>query len=73
MADGPAAFARAVVDSLATPLTTTEVDKRRQFAAGHSWRARAAVLARELGLDVTDGGLDPSAPSPHPPLTKDAT
>lgn len=50
LADRPEAFADAVELSLSTPLTSSEIDERRRFATGHSWRSRVETLAHRVGL-----------------------
>lgn len=50
VADGRQAFADAVVASLATPLSTQEMETRRSFAAQHTWTSRAQAFAEATGL-----------------------
>lgn len=50
MAAGAEAFADAVAQSLAVPLETAEVRLRRDFAAGHTWRARTEQFVRATGI-----------------------
>ncbi|HSV66366.1 MAG TPA: glycosyltransferase [Mycobacteriales bacterium] len=47
---GPAEFAAAVLAALPTARDAGLMDKRRVFAAEHSWQRRAAELATLLGL-----------------------
>lgn len=55
-ASSPDAFGRAVDEALAEDRPPALVARRRQFAAGHSWDARAAAFAEVLGLTEVRGG-----------------
>jgi glycosyltransferase involved in cell wall biosynthesis len=50
IADGPRQFADAVARSLAVARTPELVQRRRAFAAAHSWESRVEVLAAALGF-----------------------
>jgi teichuronic acid biosynthesis glycosyltransferase TuaH len=50
LATEPAAFAEAVVRTIAAPVDPGGVERRQAFAAEHSWDARARQLAELLGL-----------------------
>jgi teichuronic acid biosynthesis glycosyltransferase TuaH len=50
IAAGPDAFAAAVESALAQPRTSELIAARREFAAEHSWDARADAFSRVLGL-----------------------
>lgn len=52
-ATGPAAFAEATRRALARPRTTGDVQRRRQFAARHTWADRARTLAGLAGITTT--------------------
>ncbi len=57
IADGPEAFADAVVQSLVDPLTADEVARRRELAAGHTWTQRARTFAESTGLTAPEEGV----------------
>ena len=50
IADGPAAFAAAVAESVREPLLPAEIELRRAFAGEHTWDERTRRLADVLGL-----------------------
>ena len=50
----PDAFADAVARSLARHTDDTDADRRRRFAHGHTWDARAVELLRLIGLPTSD-------------------
>lgn len=52
VADDPAAFADAVVDALAQPHRPQDAAARREFAARHSWSARAETFVEVAGLTL---------------------
>jgi teichuronic acid biosynthesis glycosyltransferase TuaH len=52
IATGPRAFAQAVGAELTRPHDAGEGQRRRQFAAAHSWESRARQFAEVLNLDV---------------------
>jgi teichuronic acid biosynthesis glycosyltransferase TuaH len=56
VAEGRAAFADAVVASVANPLTAAEVQVRRELAARHTWAARARTFAEATGLVMAPEG-----------------
>ena len=58
-ASDPLGFADAVDRAVATPLTPELVQRRRDYAAGHSWDRRAEQLMSLMGLD--GAGEDHSA------------
>jgi teichuronic acid biosynthesis glycosyltransferase TuaH len=51
-ATSPADFTAAVRRSLLRPLDEEEVARRRDFARAHSWAARTALLAQQIGVPV---------------------
>lgn len=55
-AHGPAEFADAAAAALTLPYDPATAERRRRFAAGHSWAARARAWARLLERPVSDGG-----------------
>lgn len=58
-----AAFADAVVRSLRAPADAAERDRRRRFAGGHSWDARADRLLELVGL-LPDPASPPDRTTP---------
>ena len=56
VAEGRSAFADAVVASVAAPLAAPEVAQRREFAARHTWSARARTFAEATGLVMAPEG-----------------
>jgi glycosyltransferase involved in cell wall biosynthesis len=50
MAATPTGFAEAVIASVANPLDSDELGRRRMFAQRHTWERRAEVLAGALAL-----------------------
>jgi teichuronic acid biosynthesis glycosyltransferase TuaH len=46
----PEPFVAAVLESLERPATKDEIERRRSFAAQHSWAVRAESFARAVGL-----------------------
>lgn len=51
IADGRTSYANAVTAAAAVSRDPTLVARRRQFASGHSWRARTAQLSKMIGID----------------------
>ena len=62
VADTPERFAYSVLRELSSELTAEESHRRSDFAAGHGWDARVAVLAEHMGL-TTQNRRSPGAPA----------
>lgn len=56
LAEGPADFAAATMREAARPREAALLAARREFAAGHSWEARAELLAELLSLGARSNG-----------------
>jgi teichuronic acid biosynthesis glycosyltransferase TuaH len=58
---GASAFADAVDRTLSSPLAASEVARRREFAAAHSWDVRACAMARAIRLAPAPAGAPATA------------